>query len=36
LIPGEEMPDPTTDDSFTPFRGNREFWTFVEGLNGKK
>jgi tetratricopeptide (TPR) repeat protein len=36
LIPGEEMPDPTTDDSFTPFEGNQQFWAFVKSLNAKK
>ena len=34
-IPGEDMPDPTQDDSFLPYRNNKEFWTFVEGLSGK-
>ncbi len=34
-IPGEHMPDPTQDDSFLPYRNNKEFWTFVEGLSGK-
>ena len=34
-IPGEGMPDPTQDDSFLPYRNNKEFWTFVEGLRGK-
>jgi tetratricopeptide (TPR) repeat protein len=29
---GEQMPDPTTDDSFLPYRGNKEFWSFVESL----
>jgi tetratricopeptide (TPR) repeat protein len=32
VIPGESMPDPTKDDSFLPYRENKEFWTFVEGL----
>jgi tetratricopeptide (TPR) repeat protein len=32
VIQGETMPDPTKDDSFLPYRGNKEFWTFVEGL----
>ena len=35
IIPGESMPDPTTDDSFLPYRNNKEFWTFVEGLRGQ-
>ena len=34
-IPGEGMPDPTQDDSFLPYRNNKEFWTFVQGLSGK-
>lgn len=34
-IPGEGMPDPTQDDSFLPYRNNKEFWTFVQGLGGK-
>jgi hypothetical protein len=36
VIPGESMPDPTRDDSFLPYRSNKEFWTFVEGLGGKQ
>jgi hypothetical protein len=35
VIPGESMPDPAQDDSFLPYRNNKEFWTFVEGLRGK-
>jgi tetratricopeptide (TPR) repeat protein len=35
VIPGERMPDPAQDDSFLPYRSNKEFWTFVEGLRGK-
>ena len=35
IIPGESMPDPTADDSFLPYRNNKEFWTFVEGLRGQ-
>jgi tetratricopeptide (TPR) repeat protein len=35
VIAGENMPDPTPDDSFLPYRNNKEFWAFVEGL-GKK
>jgi hypothetical protein len=34
-IPGEAMPDPTKDDSFTPYRDNKDFWTFVEGLKAR-
>ena len=36
LIRGEKMPDLTTDDSFVPYKGNREFWAFVEHLQGSK
>jgi tetratricopeptide (TPR) repeat protein len=32
VIPSETMPDPTQDDSFLPYRDNKEFWTFVESL----
>jgi tetratricopeptide (TPR) repeat protein len=32
--PGESMPDPTGDDSFQPYKGNKEFWSFLAGLNG--
>jgi tetratricopeptide (TPR) repeat protein len=32
VIQGETMPDPTKDDSFLPYRDNKEFWTFVENL----
>jgi hypothetical protein len=35
VLPGEAMPDPTTDDSFLPYRENREFWAFLEGLHAK-
>lgn len=35
VIPGENMPDPSTDDSFVPYRDNKEFWAFVEGLHAK-
>jgi hypothetical protein len=30
--PGESMPIPTEDDSFLPYKDNREFWTFLQGL----
>jgi tetratricopeptide (TPR) repeat protein len=33
VIRGETMPDPTKDDSFLPYRGNKEFWSFVESLH---
>jgi hypothetical protein len=32
VIQGETIPDPTKDDSFLPYRDNKEFWTFVESL----
>ena len=36
VVPGENMPDPSQDDSFLPYRSNKEFWAFVEGLGGKR
>jgi hypothetical protein len=36
VIPGESMPDPTTDDSFLPYRDNKEFWAFLQGLHAKQ
>jgi tetratricopeptide (TPR) repeat protein len=33
VIRGETVPDPTKDDSFLPYRDNKEFWTFVESLH---
>lgn len=35
VIPGEQMPDPTTDDSFLPYRNNKDFWNFLERLRKK-
>jgi tetratricopeptide (TPR) repeat protein len=35
VIPGEAMPDPTKDDSFLPYRDNKEFWTFLQSLQPK-
>jgi hypothetical protein len=32
VISGETMPDPTKDDSFLPYRDNKEFWAFLETL----
>jgi tetratricopeptide (TPR) repeat protein len=32
VIPGENMPDPTVDDSFLPYRNDPEFWAFLKGL----
>jgi hypothetical protein len=33
VIQGETMPDPTKDDSFLPYRDNKDFWAFVENLH---
>jgi hypothetical protein len=33
VIPGETMPDPTKDDSFLPYRSNKDFWAFIENLH---
>ena len=33
MIPGESFPDPEKDDSFLPFRKNKDFWSFLEGLH---
>jgi tetratricopeptide (TPR) repeat protein len=35
-LPGESLPDPTTDDSFTPYSNDKDFWSFLEGLRAKK
>jgi tetratricopeptide (TPR) repeat protein len=34
--PGEAMPVPTEDDSFLPYKDNREFWAFLQGLKAGK
>jgi hypothetical protein len=34
--PGEPMPVPTEDDSFLPYKDNREFWTFLQGFTTGK
>jgi hypothetical protein len=34
--PGESMPIPTEDDSFLPYKNNREFWTLLQGLTAGK
>jgi hypothetical protein len=34
--PGESMPDPTQDDSFQPYKENKEFWSFLSALSGKE
>jgi tetratricopeptide (TPR) repeat protein len=33
MLPGENLPDPTKDDSFLPYRNNKTFWNFLEGLH---
>lgn len=35
-IPGEKMPDPTKDDSFLPYRNNKDFWVFLSSLQANK
>jgi hypothetical protein len=32
VLKGESMPDPTKDDSFLPYRSNKDFWAFLESL----
>jgi tetratricopeptide (TPR) repeat protein len=32
-LPGEALPDPSKDDSFTPYRNDKDFWKFIESLN---
>jgi hypothetical protein len=36
MLPGEAMPVPTQDDSFLPYRGNKEFWAFLERVQASK
>lgn len=36
MNPGEKMPVPAEDDSFLPYRSNKEFWMFIERLGGGK
>jgi len=36
INPGDTMPSPTEDDSFLPYKDNREFWTFLQGLKAAK
>jgi tetratricopeptide (TPR) repeat protein len=36
LNPDETMPVPTEDDSFLPYKGNKEFWAFLERLQAGK
>lgn len=33
VIPGENLPDPANDDSFLPYRNNKDFWKFIESLH---
>jgi len=33
MLPGEKLPDPTTDDSFLPHKNNKEFWAFLQSLH---
>ena len=32
VLPGESLPDPTTDDSLLRLKSNKDFWTFVTSL----
>jgi hypothetical protein len=32
VIAGEHMPDPSEDDSFVPYKNDKEFWAFVTSL----
>jgi tetratricopeptide (TPR) repeat protein len=32
MIPGETLPDPSKDDSFLPYRSDKEFWAFIQTL----
>jgi tetratricopeptide (TPR) repeat protein len=36
VIQGEVLPDPTQDDSFTPYKENQQFWSFVKGLQASR
>jgi tetratricopeptide (TPR) repeat protein len=33
MIPGETLPDPSKDDSFLPYRNDKDFWEFIESLH---
>lgn len=33
VIRGESMPDPAKDDSFVPYRTNKDFWSFIESMH---
>jgi tetratricopeptide (TPR) repeat protein len=32
VVPGEKMPDPTLDDSFLPYKDQKDFWAFLKQL----
>ena len=36
MLPGEAMPVPTEDNSFLPYKDNKEFWAFLERLQASK
>ena len=36
MNPGETMPVPTEDDSFLPYKSNKDFWAFLESLQASK
>ena len=36
VITGEHMPNPLQDDSFLPYRNNKEFWAFLSSLQEKQ
>lgn len=36
MIAGEPIPNPTKDDSFLPYKANRDFWAFLEHLEASK
>jgi tetratricopeptide (TPR) repeat protein len=33
MIPGETLPDPSKDDSFLPYRNEKDFWAFIQSLH---
>jgi tetratricopeptide (TPR) repeat protein len=33
MISGENMPDPTKDDAFIPYRNDKDFWALVQELH---
>jgi len=36
IMSGETMPDPTKDDSFLPFRDDKDFWSFLQQLQAHR